>query len=107
MGDYGFTAAQADVLEEQGNVSEAARIHQEEGRVLQAARLFASCTRNQESVLNAYQCLLDGLWSNCPLGTLLETMQGDVEFNALLEEIKHFDHRTISDDLRNQVGGFP
>lgn len=106
MGEYGFTEAQAGVLEEGGYIAEAAKVHQEEGRVLEAIRLFSSAPTDAESMKSAYRSLLGDLWKHAPLGTSSETMQETPEIQAMLLQAQQMGAVDIGEEIHDEVREF-
>ncbi|EIN13316.1 P-loop containing nucleoside triphosphate hydrolase protein [Punctularia strigosozonata HHB-11173 SS5] len=82
--DFDFDIARAKLLESKGRILEAAELHLAEARPLDAIRLFLTDSANPKSLRRAASCLVQGMWTSSPLGTVVGQHGGSLaQFLAL------------------------
>ncbi|KAI0641201.1 hypothetical protein C8Q79DRAFT_992409 [Trametes meyenii] len=108
MDDYGLDVARASFLEHLERYGDAAELHLAEGNTFEAIRLLTLDRNNTRSIQKAMQCLLDGLWSHLPCGTLVNEalVKTDASVAKLLKLADDLINVDAEDDLRLEVSMF-
>lgn len=104
MEEYGFTAAQAETLQEDGQAEKAVDVHLSEGRLLDAVHILSANSGDITNILRACRCVLDGLWSFLPLGADIDKIKHEPSFLELVDKARQLSESGgVGDAVRDEV----
>ena len=102
--DYGFEAAQIQILEQTGRCAEAASLHLEAGRRFEAITYLLKDKSRDDSMFQAKTCILEGLWELFPFSGREPDVVAEEHVQKLFQLLLKLDPGILEPMDRHEVG---